>query len=114
VAKALLNLPTQKSGWTVWLTVACIALLAAATTIQAAHFCGGSVLDADGGAQLQSSSTAGTLCLTCLMAQSLAAAFVFLVLVPTRRRRTILRLRPLLPGSFLDSSSLFDRPPPAL
>ena len=84
-----------------------------ATTLQAAHFCGMPASGVDGGAQVESASAGSTLCLTCLMAQSLAAGLFFVILFLAQRRRSVARLQPILAGSILDSFPLFDRPPPA-
>jgi len=95
-----------------WLAVACTIVLAAATTFQAAHSCGFSTGDESGIVEFHSSSSGSPLCLTCLMAQSLAAGLIFVVFSPVWRRRAVPQLRPAQLVSFLDSFRLFVRPPP--
>jgi hypothetical protein len=111
------NRQREKNGWAAWLGVACIALLLAANTAQAVHFCGLPVLGSNGAAQAVQVSSAGptgsALCLTCLMAQSAAVALFFVTLFPEWRRRVVVRARQFRPRSFLDSFHLYVRPPPA-
>jgi hypothetical protein len=112
----LVNRQREQNGWAAWVGIACIALLLAATTAQAVHFCGLPVLGSNGAAQSAQVSSAGAagsaLCLTCLMAQSAAAVLFFITLFPERRRRVVVRVRQVRPRSFLDSFHLYVRPPP--
>jgi len=101
-----------KPGWAVWLGSACIVLLLVATMAQTVHFCGLPAVGSSGAAQFCSASSGSALCLTCLMAQSAAAALFFIILFPAWRRRVAERHRPVRPRAFLDCFHLYVRPPP--
>jgi hypothetical protein len=109
------KLQRGKTGWAAWLGAACIVLLLVGTTAQAVHFCGVPAVGSGGTAQLSAVSSSGnsTLCLTCLMAQSAAAALFFITFFPTRLRSAVVRPPQVRPRSFLDSFHLYVRPPPA-
>jgi hypothetical protein len=107
------SLEREKNVWVARAALACTILLLAVTWAQAAHSCGAQILDSSGAMQLRSVSANTTLCLTCLMAQSAAAGFVFLVLYPSLRRCAAPSLPRVRPRSFLDSFHLWVRPPPA-
>ena len=94
-----------------WLAYLCTALLLVATVAQAEHFCGVR-LDLRAGTQLRADSPNATLCLTCLMAQSVAAVVLSVAISSIFRRR--LRVSPLQiqPRPFLESFQLYVRPPP--
>lgn len=102
----------KKTGWAAWLGATCILLLLVANTVQATHVCGLLVTEASGSLELRAASAKGALCLTCLMAQSAAAAIVFLGLFPTPLRSAVVRPPQVRPRSLLHSSRLYVRPPP--
>jgi hypothetical protein len=90
----------------------CVALLLVATVAQAAHFCGFQSFDLpDDRTQLRADPNT-TLCLTCLMAQSVAAIALSIAFSSIFRRR--LRVSPpqMHPRPFLSSFQLYVRPPP--
>ena len=94
-----------------WLTVVCIAMLLAATTAQAGHFCGFPIPDANGGSQVASSRSA--VCLICLMASSAMAAIMLVVFFPCLRGGARAWCPRVQPRPFLESFQLYVRPPPA-
>jgi hypothetical protein len=95
-----------------WLAYLGAALLLVATLAQSAHFCGFQSLDLRDGTQLRADSPNTTLCLTCLMAQSVAAIALSISISAVFRRR--LRVSPLQiqPRPFLEFFRLYVRPPP--
>lgn len=103
----------QKPGWAAWLGATCILFLLVANTVQATHVCGLLVTEASGSVELSAASANGALCLTCLMAQSAAAAIVFLGLFPAQLRSAVVRPPQVRPRSLLHSFTLYVRPPPA-
>ncbi|MGA8492718.1 MAG: hypothetical protein WB711_20010 [Terriglobales bacterium] len=103
-----------KTGAAKWLAPLCIALLLVATVAQAAHFCGFRSFDLDDGTQLRADSPATTLCLTCLMAQSVAAIVLSITFSSVFRRRLLFSPLRMRPRSFLSSFQLYVRPPPVL
>jgi hypothetical protein len=95
-----------------WLAYLGATLLLVATLAQSAHFCGFQSFDLRDGTQLRADSPNTTLCLTCLMAQSVAAIVLSLSISAVFRRRlrvSPLRIRPRL---FLEFFRLYVRPPP--
>jgi hypothetical protein len=111
--KRTVNIRRRPASPPDWLALVCIAVLLVASTAQAAHFCGFRINDTRGAAQLRLTSPNGTLCLTCLMAQS-ATAMVLLVaffsVLLSSSRASSPELRPRV---FLESFQLYVRPPPA-
>ena len=103
----------QKPGWAAWLGATCILFLLVANTVQATHVCGLLVTEAGGSVELSAASANGALCLTCLMAQSAAAAIVFLGLFPTPLRSAVVRPPQVRLRSLLHSFRLYVRPPPS-
>ena len=108
-----MNILTRTTG-AKWLGCLVATLLLVATVAQAAHFCGFQSLDLRGGTQVRADSPNATLCLTCLMAQSVAAIVLSIAFYSIFRRR--LRVSPLRiqPRSFQKSFGLYVRPPPML
>jgi len=94
------------------LALLCLALLLVATVAQAAHFCGFQSFDLRGGAQMRAESPNTTLCLTCLMAQSVAALVLSTTFSSVFRRRLRVSLLQIRPRTFLESFQLYVRPPP--
>jgi len=101
-----------KTAGAKWLASICLALLLVATVAQAAHFCGFRSLDLRGGAQVQAESPNTTLCLTCLMAQWVAAMVLSITFSSVFRRRPRVSLLQIRPRPFLESFQLYVRPPP--
>jgi hypothetical protein len=96
-----------------WLAPLCVALLLVATVAQAAHFCGFQSFElSDDGTQLRADSPNTTLCLTCLMAQSVAAIVLPIAFSSILRRRLQVSPPQMRPRSFLSSFQLYIRPPP--
>lgn len=89
-----------------------IALLLVATLAQSTHFCGFRSLDLRDGTQLRADSPNTTLCLTCLMAQSVAAIVLSLSISSVFRRRIRVSPPQIQPRPFLESFRLYVRPPP--
>lgn len=106
-----MNYLTKTAG-AKWLAPLCIALLLVASVAQAAHFCGFQSLDLGGGAQLRAESPNTTLCLTCLMAQSVAALVLSITFSSAFRRRLRISRLQIHPRPFLESFQLYVRPPP--
>jgi hypothetical protein len=96
-----------------WLAPLGVALLLVATAAQAAHFCGFQSFDLpDDGTQLRADSPNTTLCLTCLMAQSVAAIMLAIAFSSIFRRRLQVSPPQMHPRPFLSSFQLYIRPPP--
>ena len=110
-SSTIVNVLTKTAG-TKLLASLCVALLLVATVAQVAHSCGFQSFDVQDGTQLRADSANTTLCLTCLMAQSVAAIALSIAFSSVRRRR--LRISPpqIHPWSFLESFQLYVRPPP--
>ena len=106
-----MNIVTSTSG-AKWLVYLCVALLLAATVAQAAHFCGSQSVDLHHGTQLRSDSANSTLCLTCLMAQSVAALVLCITFSSVLHRRVRVSPPQIHPRPFLESFQLYVRPPP--
>jgi hypothetical protein len=91
----------------------CVALLLIAMVAQGAHFCGFRSFDLPaGGSQLRADSSNTTLCLTCLMAQSVAAIVLAIAFSSIFRRRLHVSLPQMRPRAFLSPFHLYVRPPP--
>jgi hypothetical protein len=105
------NILTKTAG-AKWLAYLAAALLLLATVVQAAHFCGFQSLDLRDGTQLRADSPNTTLCLTCLMAQSVAAIVLSIAFSSIFRRRARILLPQMRPRPFLESFQLYVRPPP--
>jgi hypothetical protein len=105
------NILTKTAGAT-WLPHLCVALLLVATVSQAAHFCGFQSLDLNAGTQLRADSPNTTLCLTCLMAQSVAAIVLSIAFSSIFRRRVRVSPPQIHLRPFLESFQLYVRPPP--
>jgi hypothetical protein len=104
------NIVRRTSG-TKWLAYFAAALLVVAGVGQAAHFCGFQSLDRrDGTVRADSFNT--TLCLTCLMAQSVAAIALCIAFSSIIRRRVRVSPQRMRPRPFLESFQLYVRPPP--
>jgi hypothetical protein len=98
-----------------WVAPLCVALLLVATVAQAAHFCGSQSFSlSDDRTQLRVDSLNTTLCLTCLMAQSVAAIVLSIAFSSIFRRRLQISPPQMQPRSFLESFQLYVRPPPTL
>jgi hypothetical protein len=96
-----------------WLAPLCVALLLVATVAQAGHFCGFQWFGlSDDGTQLRADSPNTTLCLTCLMVQSVAAIVLSVALSSILRRRLQVSPPQMHPRPFLSSFQLYIRPPP--
>jgi hypothetical protein len=96
-----------------WLAPLCVALLLVATVEQAAHFCRFQSFElSDDGTQLRADPPNTTLCLTCLMAQSVAAIVLSIAFFSVFRRRLQISPPQMHPRSFLSSFQLYVRPPP--
>ena len=110
--KALNTLQAQH-GFRRWVGYVSIAILLLAACAQAVHLCSLHAPQSQGAPQAYSSSSASTLCLTCLMAQTatMVAMFVVLATILMRRSRAIGFKQQ--PRSFLPSFQLYVRPPPA-
>ncbi len=89
-----------------------IALLLVASVAQGAHFCGFQSLDVGGAAQVRAESPNTTLCLTCLMAQSVAALVLSIIFSSVFRRRLRVSRLQIHTRPFLGSFQLYVRPPP--
>lgn len=88
-----------------------MVLFLVATVGQASHVCKVVVPIAGSTTQLYAPGT--TVCLTCLMAQSAAVAFIFVVVSLSLRLSSTPPSLSTSPRSFLDSFHLYVRPPPA-
>jgi len=110
-SSTIVNVLTKTAGAKL-LASLCVALLLVATVAQVAHSCGFQSFDVRDGTQLRADSVNTTLCLTCLMAQSVAAIALSIAFSSVIRRR--LRISPpqIRPRSFLESFQLYVRPPP--
>ena len=97
-----------------WLAYLSVALLLIATLAQAAHFCGFQSLDLRGGTQVRPDSANTTLCMTCLMAQSVAAIVLSIAFCTVFRRRARVSPLHMRPRPFLAAFQLYVRPPPTL
>ena len=106
-----MNIRTKTTG-AKWLAYLSAALLLVANVAQAAHFCGFQPLDLRDGTQLRADSPNTTLCLTCLMAQSVAAIVLSVAFSSILRRRVRIPLLQIQPRPFLESFQLYVRPPP--
>jgi hypothetical protein len=96
-----------------WLAPVGVALLLVATVAQAGHFCGLQSFNlSDDGTQLRADSPNTTLCLVCLMAQSVAAIVLSVAFSSIFRSRLPLSLPQVQPRTFLSSFQLHVRPPP--
>lgn len=95
-----------------WLAYLGVALLLVATLAQTAHFCGFQSLDLRDGTQLRPDSANTTLCMTCLMAQSVAAIVLSMTFSSVFLRRARVSPLHLQPRSFLVAFQLYVRPPP--
>jgi hypothetical protein len=109
----MLNSITRTTG-AKWLVYLGVALLLAATVAQTTHFCGFQSLDLRDGTQVRPDSPNTTLCMTCLMAQSLAAIALSLAFSSVFRRRARVSPLHLQPRSFFVAFQLYVRPPPIL
>jgi hypothetical protein len=107
----MVNILTRTAG-AKWLIYLGAALLLVATVSQTAHFCGFQSLDPCGGTQLRADSPNTRLCLTCLMAQSVAAVALSIAYSPILRRRVRGQTPQIHPRPFLESFQLYVRPPP--
>jgi hypothetical protein len=107
------NVLTKTAG-TKLLASLCVALLLVATVAQATHFCGFQSFDVRDGTQLHADSPNTTLCLTCLMAQSVAAIVLSIAFSSIFRRRLQISPPQMHSRSFLESFQLYVRPPPTL
>jgi len=88
-------------------------MLVCVTTAQATHVCGVLVPESGPGASLHQPASAGTPCLTCLMAQptTLPVLFSAIPLLLLRKRRAAAGHAHA--RSFLQCFDLYVRPPPA-
>jgi hypothetical protein len=109
----MLNILNRTTG-TKWLAYLGVAVLLVATVVQTAHFCGFQSLDLRDGTQLRPDSPNTTLCMTCLMAQSVAAIALSIAFSSVFRRRARVSPLHLQPRSFLVAFRLYVRPPPIL
>jgi hypothetical protein len=109
----MLNILTKTNG-AKWLAYLAVALLLVATVAQAAHFCGFQSLDLHGSTQVRPDSPNTTLCMTCLMAQSVAAIVLSISFCSVFRRRARVSPLQMRPRPFLASFQLYVRPPPIL
>jgi hypothetical protein len=107
----MLNILTKIAG-AKWIVFICVALLLLATLAQAAHFCGFRSLDLRDGTQWRADSSNTTLCLTCLMAQCVAAIVLSVAFSSVIRRRVRVAPPQINPRPFLESFYLYVRPPP--
>jgi len=96
-----------------WLTVACIAVLLLATSIQAVHLCGLEIPTARATSQVSTVAFSGGACLVCLMAQSPVAAAPVVVFSPTSRASEAVPFPEVRTGQLLEFFQLYVRPPPA-
>jgi hypothetical protein len=108
-----LNLVTKTAGARL-LASLFVALLLIATVAQVAHSCGFQSFDVRDGTQLRTDSPSATLCLTCLMAQSVAAIVLSIAFSSIFRRGLQISPPQMRPRSFLESFQLYVRPPPTL
>jgi hypothetical protein len=109
----MLNILTRTTG-TKWLAYLSVALLLVATVAQTTHFCGFQSLDLRHGTQLRPDAPNTTLCMTCLMAQSVAAIVLTIAFCSVFRRRVRVSPLHLQPRSSLVAFQLYVRPPPIL
>jgi hypothetical protein len=105
------NILTRAAG-AKWLVYLGASLLLVASVSQTAHFCSLQSLDLREGTQLRADSPGSTLCLTCLMAQSVAAVVLCIAFSPILRRRVRGQTPQIHPRPFLESFQLYVRPPP--
>lgn len=110
-----MNNQRPQQSWTTLLALVCVAILFAASTVQAAHVCNIKLIDARVSIeQDEPVSTGSAICFVCLMAQAAAAVLIFFVFSPVlaRRARVWFSQPHFLPspGSF----QLYVRPPPAV
>ncbi len=96
------------------LPLLCIALLLAAVLVQAMHFCGPQLNSSQSGPHWRAETPNSTLCLTCLLSQSVATAVLAIVFSSIRRQPVLVSPVRMRPRSFLQSFQLYVRPPPAL
>ena len=106
-----MNILTRTTG-AKWLVYLGVTLLLVATVAQTAHFCGFQSLDLRDGTQLRPDSPNTTLCMTCLMAHSVAAIVLSIAFSSVFRRRARVSPLHLQPRSFLVAFQLYVRPPP--
>src|SRR5277367_1373552 len=109
----MLNIFNRTTG-TKWLAYLGVAVLLVATVAQTAHFCGFQSLDLRDGTQLRPDAPNTSLCMTCLMAQSVAAIALSIVFFSVFRRRARVSPLHLQTRSFLVAFQLYVRPPPGL
>jgi len=112
-SSTIVNVLTRTAGAKL-LASLCVALLLVATVAQVAHSCVFQSFDVRDGTQLRADSANTTLCLTCLMAQSVAAIVVSIAFSSIFRRRLQISPPQMHPRSFLESFRLYVRPPPTL
>jgi hypothetical protein len=108
-----LNSLQPQHGFRRWLGYLSIAILLLAACAQAVHLCSLHAAQTEGAPQAYSSSSASTLCLTCLMAQTATMVAFFVVLATLLMRRPRVFGLQQQPRSFLASFQLYVRPPPA-
>src|SRR5580693_1046248 len=111
-SSTIVNVLTKTAGAKL-LASLCAALLLVATVAQVAHSCGFQLFDVRDGTQPRVDSPNTTLCLTCLMAQSVAAIVLSIAFSSVFRRRLQISPPQRHPRSFLESFQLYVRPPPA-
>ncbi|MGC1434976.1 MAG: hypothetical protein WA847_03700 [Terriglobales bacterium] len=110
-SSTIVNVLTRTAGAKL-LACLCVALLLVATVAQVAHSCGFQSFDVREGTQLRADSANTTLCLTCLMAQSVAAIVLSIAFSSIFRRRLQISQPQMHPRSFLESFQLYVRPSP--
>jgi len=97
-----------------WLGRLCVLVLLLAATVQATHFCGLQLDDMSGRPHLRDASPGTTLCLTCLMVQTVGAILFLGVGFVPRRRPLVLCSQQLPSKQSPAFFHLYVRPPPAL
>jgi hypothetical protein len=104
-----------KSLTTRTVALLCLAIVFAATTLQAAHVCGPTLLPstADGTSIHANDSTSTVICLSCITAHSTASVAIIATPAPVSDVRPQARTAEPNGKSAQDTFALYVRPPPA-
>ncbi len=94
------------------LAIVCLAVVLLSTTIQAVHFCGLRVPDAQAAVELDRASSGSPVCLTCLMAPSISALILLVAFFTLSASVAFFGRLQMRPSPLLYSFQLYIRPPP--
>ena len=104
--------PHRPTKWFTCLAVLCLVCVLLSTTVQATHFCSLGGLQTQAAVELDRTTSASPVCLTCLMAPSMSAVILlvaFFVMASSMLSVGALQMRP---KPVLSSFQLYIRPPP--